>query len=352
MKSIDEIYQDMLEVYSEQTGYDMSDSADLAVRLLAAAAEIGSLYVNADWILRQAFPQTAQGVYLEYHAAARGISRLSSSYAEGYLRFYIDSPLTDDLTIPVGTVCMTAGLISFETVEKGVIYAGALQAYVHVRAQTAGSSGNVRAGSVVLMSLPPVGVSGCTNVSAFSGGEDGESDEQLRLRILDTYVRLPNGANSAYYANVAITIPGVEAVSVIPRVEGIGTVGVVVAVAPGYTTETVLDAVREELGARREIGVDVYVSEAVLEPVTVAAEIALAEGYSWHVVKVAVESAIAKLFDAGLLGKPLLIAALGRVVYEVEGVTNYRIVSPASDVTADAFSLPVLSKLTISEMEG
>ena len=33
----------------------------------------------------------------------------------------------------------------------------------------------------------PVGIRACTNPEAFSGGDDAESDEALRRRLLDSY---------------------------------------------------------------------------------------------------------------------------------------------------------------------
>ena len=42
-------------------------------------------------------------------------------------------------------------------------------------------------------------VTACTNPAAFTGGSDEEDDETLRARVLESYQRLPNGANTAWY---------------------------------------------------------------------------------------------------------------------------------------------------------
>lgn len=39
----------------------------------------------------------------------RGLSRIDGTRAEGTLRFSVDLAPASDLTIPAGTVCMTAG---------------------------------------------------------------------------------------------------------------------------------------------------------------------------------------------------------------------------------------------------
>ena len=73
-KSIDEIYEEMLSVFGEASGYLPSASCDLAARMYAAAAQIQGLYLQAQWLLDQSFPQTAKGEYLERHAQLRGLS--------------------------------------------------------------------------------------------------------------------------------------------------------------------------------------------------------------------------------------------------------------------------------------
>ena len=59
MKEVSEIFEKMQSVFTEKTGFAMEDTADLAVRLYAAAAEIQTLYAYSDWAMKQSFPQTA-----------------------------------------------------------------------------------------------------------------------------------------------------------------------------------------------------------------------------------------------------------------------------------------------------
>lgn len=99
MKEVEELYGKMLAVFEEKTGFTMDDTADLAVRLYAAAAQIQSLYAYSDWAMNQSFPQTATGEYLDYHAALRGITRKAGTRASGILRFKIDQALEDNLPI-------------------------------------------------------------------------------------------------------------------------------------------------------------------------------------------------------------------------------------------------------------
>ena len=48
-KTIDTIYEEMLAVFGETSGYLPSPSCDLAARLYAAAAQLHALYLQAQW---------------------------------------------------------------------------------------------------------------------------------------------------------------------------------------------------------------------------------------------------------------------------------------------------------------
>lgn len=74
MKTTEEIYQTLLAAFAQRAGFTPEADCDLAVRLYAAAAELQALGIQSEWVLDQSFPQTARGVYLDYHAQMRGIA--------------------------------------------------------------------------------------------------------------------------------------------------------------------------------------------------------------------------------------------------------------------------------------
>ena len=190
MKEVEELYGKMLAVFEEKTGFTMDDTADLAVRLYAAAAQIQSLYAYSDWAMNQSFPQTATGEYLDYHAALRGITRKAGTRASGILRFKIDQALEDNLPISAGTVCTTAGLVRFVTTHDGEIAAGELYADIPAEAESVGASGNVGAETITVLTRAPEGVSGVLNPRAFTGGSGAESDDDLlKISVLRDLTR-------------------------------------------------------------------------------------------------------------------------------------------------------------------
>jgi uncharacterized phage protein gp47/JayE len=349
MKTMETIYGEMLEQFEQATGFTMADESDLAVRLYAAAAQLESLYVYADWCRRQCFPQTAEGTYLAYHGALRGLERKPGTQAVGKLRFSMTAARDEALTVKAGVVCTTAGLVRFELTEDVVIPAGQKWADGAAQAQEAGTGGNVAAGTVTFMTQAPVGIAAVTNPIAFSGGAAAESDEQFRARILDSFIRLPNGANAAFYENRVLAMDGVGAVQVIPRINGVGTVGVVVSTESGEADDDLVTRVREDLEAVREIAVDVTVLAPTVQTVDIAATLWPQDGSTYDEAAAAVELAIRNHFTGAQLGKDVYLAQLGCLIYDTGLVANYRITSPAADQTMTAYDLPRLGTLTLTE---
>ena len=47
------------------------------------------------------------------------------------------------------------------------------------------------------------------------------------------------------------------------------------------------------------------------------------------------------------MGEDILLARLGQCIFAVEGVENYRILSPHTDITVPLGTLPVLTTLSV-----
>ena len=350
MKEWTEIYEQLRGTFAQRAGFVPSEGCDSAVRLYALAAELQSLLMQADWVLDQSFPQTAQGMYLDYHAETRGITRGAAEKAAGVIRFAAADKVTAACPIEKGTVCMTAEGVRFETTEDAAIAVGSQWVDVPAQAVEAGAGGNVIAGTVTLLSAMPVGVVQCTNPAAFSGGCDAESDEALRGRVLASYQRLPNGANAAYYEQEAMRYPGVAAAKAVGRARGIGTVNVVIATHAGVPDAALLAAVETDLQKKREIAVDVKVLAPTVETVAVTAALKAAPGYTFAEAKAGAQSALEALFTGGLLGKSVTTARLLTLLCGVEGVENVHLTAPAADVAVGSTELPMLGTVTISEL--
>ncbi len=350
MEELRAIYERMRAAFAKETGFVPNDGCDMMVRLYALAAEVQSLLAQADWVLDQSFPQTAQGQYLDYHAETRALTRLPAARATGVLRFSAPSAAVTDYEIEAGSVAMTTGGVRFETTEKATLRKGETSVDVPARAVEAGAHGNAIAGAVHVMSVYPVGITHCENPEAFSGGSDEESDEKLRERVLESYRRLPNGANAAFYEQEAMRFPNVAAAKAVGRARGIGTVDVYVSTHGGAPGEELLGEISTALQKKREIAVDVAVKVPAEKRIDVTAALEAEQGWTMREITDAALEALQAYFTGERLGEPVYRAKLASILYSVPGVKNYHLLAPAEDVAVDATELPVLGEVRFTEI--
>jgi uncharacterized phage protein gp47/JayE len=347
MRTIDEIYAEMAKEYESRCSLVLRPGGDMSLRFYAFAAQVLALENQLEFSRRQAFPQTAQGEYLDLHAGIRGLERGGATKAMGTLRFFVDEAHDSDVEIEAGVICTDAAGTEFAVTEAGAISAGELYCDLPAEAVSGGESGNAPALAICYMPFPPVGVTSCQNPEPFTGGSAGEDDESLRARILDSYSSLPNGANIAYYEAQALAVPGVYAVQVLPKRRGVGTVDVVVAAEGGAPDGDTVSEVELRLQSQREICVDIEVSAPQLSQTNVTVQI---ESEDFASSKEAAEAALREMFNGAMLGRPVLLAEIGRALFSAEGVTNYHITAPTADIAAQDGVLPTLGTLTITEM--
>ncbi len=349
MRTTKEIYEALKQDFYEACGISLREGGDMALRLLAAAAELFTLEAQCDYVRRQAFPQTAEGQQLDLHAASRAISRRGEVKATGELCFSLSGAAAAAVSIPVGTECLDGAGRVYVTVEEGIIPVGQLSCTVAARAGAEGEEGNVPAGTVTHFRYAPAGVTSVANPGAFTGGIDCESDESLRSRVLASYRKLPNGANVAYYESLALSHPNVEKVVVLPRARGRGTVDIVFSSAAGMPDAELIESVSELIGGSREICVDVELRAPQARNVDLIVSVTPQSGWDFETVRSRVDSAIRQQFHGGKLGEGIYIAGLYAMIMAVEGVANCIVSSPAADISVDATTLPVLSSLSITE---
>jgi uncharacterized phage protein gp47/JayE len=191
-----------------------------------AAIELALAAIWAQEVLRRGFASTTFGEYLDLRCEEHGITRRAAVKATGQVTF----SGTAGTVIPAGTQVNTASdsttpSVFFKTTEE-VTIGDTGTAVANVEAVEAGLSGNVSAGTIIMLSQPISGVTSVTNVSATSGGLDEEDDASLLARYLQK-VRSPStGGNKADYINWAMEVPGVGGVAVVPVRDGPGTVSI------------------------------------------------------------------------------------------------------------------------------
>ena len=168
--------------------------------------------------------------------------------------------------------------------------------------------------------------------------------------MLDTFRRLPNGANAAFYEQGALSFDQVAAAVAIPRPRGVGSVDVVATTLAGAPDEELLEQLQEYFEQRREIAVDVQVRAPEVKQVDVSVRVSAKGGWDSQQVNTQVEQALRSWFDGKLLGQDILLARLGHIVYSCDGVENYAILTPEADLEVEADMLPTLGELHVEGM--
>ena len=163
------------------------------------------------------------GLELEQFVGIFGYGRLQGRAAEGVVRVSVTTPSPQDLVIPQGTQFHTkTGVTGTEThqgqplyfasTETVVLTAGSYSVDVPVRCTVVGTIGNVPPDSITYIG-GVIGAGSATNLTAFTGGINVETDAELRQRFKETLLR--NVAGTAdWYRNLAMQNSRVSRVAV------------------------------------------------------------------------------------------------------------------------------------------
>ena len=334
MESYEALVERMERRYEELAGFSHRYASDTDIRIRVLAGELYSCMAAVEWLKKQKNPYTAVGAELESLARERGVFRREALKAKGKLRFSSLSPSWYDIEIPAGTVCAAEGEngARYITLQKVVLPQGSTSVDAEAEAELSGEKGNAAAGSVTELVTVPVGIEGVTNPSAFSGGEDTETDESLRRRLLQMIEYPPQGGNISYYRQLVMSHPSVRSVSVVPAASGSGALEIYIDGRDVGLKETDLEEIRRELEEKRELGVTLEISSAERIKIPVKAVLSLQPGWSLERASEVCRKAIGEFFKSIEVGRKFHTSALAAAMIGTGAVWN---VTFDSKVTTD-----------------
>jgi uncharacterized phage protein gp47/JayE len=222
-----------------------------------------------DWLARQLMPDTAETEWLDRHGdiwltnADGSTGRKLPTLAQGTVTF----TGTTGAVVPIGTQLTYGTNVSYETIELEVTI-GAGPSEGTVRALDPGTIGNRIDGDTLGVSVPPVNVDAAATVIRVDGGTDEETDDELRLRVLERIRAPPMGGDAEDYINWALRVPGVTRAWSYPLEQGIGTVTVrfmmddLRAENDGFPLPDDVETVRNYLNTVRPVAVKDFFAEA------------------------------------------------------------------------------------------
>ena len=335
MSMYEEILERMEEAYRQKSGCNIDDASDIGIRLKLVARELGDFGEEIKRLERELFPQSATGSYLTLHANQRGLERKKGSSSYGEIIFKRDTPAQRDIIIPKGTIA-TSGIdsgLEFETASEGVIRQGETSTRVRAYCTALGKRGNCSENAVCSLVSPISGVMGIES-TRFCGGEDEESDEELRKRLLRLYRSIPNGTNEGFYQKLALETPGISFAKVFPRKNGIGTVHLALLGKDKSMplSKEIIDSFLSRANEQREINVDVTAEQAVVREQNVSLELFIDESEDAQKERSLAIDRVRKYLNELGIGEAVYASRLLKEAMRSNAIINARLIEPSEDV--------------------
>lgn len=290
-------YQNILTQMLDQVPatFDKRDTSPIPTALGPAAYALEGYYISLNQVQLAAYVQTATGQALDYLAVIAGLTRYPASAAVRLGIF--------DMAVPIGSRYSTINGADSINFQATAATTGETEGdyYYQLTAETPGSIGNEYTGPILPITAIP-GLNSAQITDILVPGDDEESDEAFRARIIEALNDRPFGGNIASYRTYIMAIDGVGAVQVYPTWNGGGTVKCSVLGAdflPASPTlvENVQNAVdpppNQGLGlGTAPIGAQVTVVAPEELTVNVSATLQLASGYAIGQVQTPIQQAI------------------------------------------------------------
>jgi uncharacterized phage protein gp47/JayE len=307
------------------------------------AALVYGLYGYADWLARQALPNTADDwYYLSRWGALFGLTPKPAVTAGGNVYFtgHIGA------SVPKHTQIQDSLGNLYKTTADATL--GLSNAPTPIVALTGGVAGNLPAGALLTLTSAITNVNGTATVdgSGLSGGLDAETPGDFGARIADRAKNPPSGAGTVSdYERWALSVPGVTRATANPLepTAGCVTVRFVMDGNPNgfIPRDGDIDNVTAAIAAEQPVTDTVFVAAPDTQPVNYTLS---------HAVDTSVRPAIAEALatmHAGLaIGSGLSVQAQIIPVIVAAGKVKAKFLTqPLSDVPADPTKLLTLGTI-------
>lgn len=308
------------------------------------AGALHGAYGHLDYAARQLMPDTADGEHLARWASIWAVERKAAAAAAGSATL---SGLNGS-EVDAGAVLQRGDGVEYVTTADATIVGGA--ATVPIEAVAAGVAGEALAGVALVFVSPSAGVSAqaLVAVGGVVGGLDQESDEALRVRLLDRIRSQPKGGALNDYRRWALEVPEVTRAWVYPAMNGLGTVGVAF-VMDGrediIPEPADVDAVEAYIADRRPVTADVEVFAPTPDPLALTIDLTPDTAEVRAAIAAALQDLLAREAEPG---GTILISHIREAISGAAGETDHVLTVPSANFASAAGEIAVLGAITWS----
>jgi uncharacterized phage protein gp47/JayE len=302
------------------------------------------LYGFLEWMSKQLLPDTSEVEFLDRQSSIWNITRKAATKATGSITF----TGTNTTVIPVNTTVQRSDGVEFITDVEATITGGV--ASVAVTAVVAGIDSNTDELSKVSLVTPIAGVNSSVAIDSggIANGTDTESDDALRIRLLDRIQQPPHGGASFDYTKWALEVAGVTRAWVYEQELGLGTVTVRF-VVDDHESSIIPDAakvteVQDHIDAVRPV----TAAATVVAPVAVELDLTIT-GLSpaTSEVQAAIEAELTDLLRREAEpGGTILISHIREAISVAAGEYDHELTTPSADVTHSTGEIAILGTIT------
>jgi hypothetical protein len=187
----------------------------------AGLAYLTLLYLN--WLALQLMPDTAETEWLDRFGNIWVGGRKSATFASGTVTVTgIAGTVLPNGSQLQGTVSGSTTLI-FQTTSGVTVGSGPTP--VNIVALTPGLT-SLQVGNTLALSIGVSGLDGGVTITSYNDGVPQETDDELRVRVLDRIRQPPMGGDAFDYVEWALQVPGVTRAWCAPNEMGVGTITV------------------------------------------------------------------------------------------------------------------------------
>ena len=260
--------------------------------LAPCCVELAQMYIELSGIYDQVFIDTAVGEALDKLVEQNGVKRKDATYALRKGEF--------NMVVPVGNR-FSDGENTYIVIENIVGTNNSI-----LRCEQAGSVGNGYYGSLTPITYLQ-GLTKAELTDIIDMGDDVESDEDLRVRYMESVTAPQFGGNVSDYQNKVKSLTGVGGCKVIPIWNGGGTVKLIITNSQGgVPTSSLVNDVQEAVDPNQDqkglgiapIGHIVTVEGAVAKNISVSATFILESGVNPADIKDSVNNIVDNYFKS------------------------------------------------------